>query len=84
MFYLEILVMMQGLFIILMLIFLHKINQVNGQIKYITKEVTEYLNFIEEDISKETSYGETKKQKKSTMDDAQNHLIQAVLKEYFP
>lgn len=87
MFYLELLLFMQGLLVILMFIFLHKMNRVKAQIDNITKEVSKYLNFIEEEISQEeVEKIETKmeKRRKISPDEAQNHVIQAVLKEYFP
>lgn len=84
MFYLELLLIMQGLLIVLMFVFLRRMNGVKRQIDQIIKEVREYLNFIEEDIhqEEEKTIKENIPQKKK--DDAQNYIIQAVLKEYFP
>lgn len=84
MFYLELLLFMQGLLIILMIIFLHKMNQVKSKMDSITKEVNEYLSFIEEDVHREEEQLQNDKVGKNNRDEVQNHIIQAVLKEYFP
>ena len=83
----ELLFLMQCLLGIFMMIFLHKMNQIKKQIDTITKEVTQYLVFLEEDMEEETfiknsESGEYKAE--ISQEEAQNHLIQAVLKEYFP
>ena len=84
MFYLELLLIMQGLLIILMLVFLRRMNGVKGQIDQITKEVKEYLNFIEEDVHQEEEKTIKENIPQKGREDAQNYIIQAVLKEYFP
>ena len=84
MFYLELLLIMQGLLIILMLVFLRRMNGVKGQIDQITKEVKEYLNFIEEDVHQEEEKTIKENIPTKGREDAQNYIIQAVLKEYFP
>lgn len=83
MFYLELLLIMQGILVILMFIFLRKMNGIKEQIDQITKEVKDYLKFIEEDISQEDKIiKENQSEKKK--EDVQNYIIQSVLKEYFP
>lgn len=84
MFYLGLLFLSQGLFGILMLIFLHKINQMKKQIEDITKEVKAYLDFVEEDIQQENVQNNKRFITKKTREEDQNCLIQAVLQEYFP
>ncbi len=84
MFYLELLFLSQGLLGILMLIFLHKINQMKKQVDNITKEVKAYLDFVEEDVQEELIENHKTSIKKSSKEEAENYLIQAVLKEYFP
>ena len=76
--------LMQGLLGIFMLMVLHKINQLKKQIDSITKEVTQYLAFLEEEAETDTRVEKKEKKAKITKDEAENHLIQAVLKEYFP
>ena len=83
MFYLELLLIMQGILVILMFIFLRKMNGIKEQIDQITKEVKDYLKFIEEDISQEDKIIKEKQSEKKK-EDVQNYIIQSVLKEYFP
>ena len=53
-------------------------------LKVITKEVKQYLAFLEEDMEEEY-FSETKASNaKISKDEAENTLIQAVLKEIFP
>lgn len=84
MFRIELLFLMQCLLGILMLIFLHRINQLKKQVDEITKEVKAYLAFIEEESELEESPVCFQKEIKISKDEAENHLIQAVLQEYFP
>ena len=84
MFRLELLFLMQCLLGIFMMIFLHKMNQIKKQIDDITKEVKDYISFIEEDIEQETLSAAKKNTIKQSKDEEENHIIQAVLKEYFP
>jgi len=77
--------------LLLMLILLHKINRVKIQMDNIIKEVQSYVDYItqENENTKEIEEpGVIKKelQSKSTekKEVAQNHLIQSVLREYFP
>ena len=84
MFRFEWLFLTQCLLGILMMIFLHKINQIKKQVDNITKEVKAYLSFIEEDIGQEVQSVKKERTMKISKDEAENHLIQAVLKEYFP
>ena len=83
MFRIELLFLMQCLLGILMLIFLHKINQIKKQVDSITKEVKEYLTFIEEEAELE-NVTTNKNDVKISKDEAENRLIQSVLQEYFP
>ena len=48
------------------------------------KEVTQYLTFLEEDVEVSSVLGNKKQDKKISKEEADNHIIQAVLKEYFP
>lgn len=84
MFYLELLFLMQCLLGIFMMCFLRKINQVKKQLDNITKEVKEYLIFIEEDIGQDAQKETENLSSKPSKDEVQNRLIQAVLQEYFP
>ena len=80
----ELLLLMQCVMGILMLILIQKISKVKKQIDLITKEVTQYLTFIEDDME-ETVFSKKKEEtEKISKDEAENRLIQAVLKEYFP
>ena len=69
---------------ILMMIFLHKMNQMKKQIDMIMKEVKAYLTFLEEDTQQEVQQVKREKTRKISKDEVENRLIQAVLKEYFP
>lgn len=84
MIYLQLLFLAQCLLGILMICFLHRINQIKKQIDKITKEVEEYLTFIEEDTARDMAAKEEKILEKNAKDEVENHLIQSVLKEYFP
>ena len=75
---------LQGIF---MIIFLHKMNRMKKQVDEITKEVKEYLAFIEADIQEDSLSKRAvrmEKKAKISKDEAENHLIQSVLQEYFP
>ena len=78
----ELLFLTQCLLGILMLIFLHKINQLKKQIDTVIKEVTQYLSFLEEDVKSDTL--QEKNTSSVSKEEVENHIIQAVLKEYFP
>ena len=83
----ELLFLMQCLLGIFMMIFLHKMNQIKKQIDTITKEVTQYLTFLEEDMEEDTIIKNSESggnKVKLSKEEAHNYLIQAVLKEYFP
>lgn len=84
MIHLELLFLMQCLLGILMLIFLHKINRMKKQVDDITKEVKDYLTFIEEDSEQESLSMKGEKKANVSRDEIDNHLIQTVLQEYFP
>ena len=90
----------EGLFLmqivmgILMIVFLQKLIQIKKQIDKIVKEVSNYItyitddmkdseNVIEENLIKMRKTGENSTNKKEE-EEAQNRLIQAVLREYFP
>ena len=75
MFYLGLLFLSQGLFGILMLIFLHKINQMKKQIEDITKEVKAYLDFVEEDIKQESIENTSINTAKKQNEEDENRLI---------
>lgn len=79
----------------LMIIFLRKQMQMKRQLDEMTREVTNYISYITEDVVEESHEGtredmqiierRSKEHKKEKdIDDAQNRLIQAVLGEYFP
>ncbi|MBQ6843079.1 MAG: hypothetical protein IJO60_00415 [Agathobacter sp.] len=84
MFRIELLFLMQCLLGILMLFFLHRINQLKKQVDSITKEVKDYLTFIEEETELEELPKNQESMIKISKDERENHLIQAVLGEYFP
>lgn len=95
MFRLEWLFLMQIFMGILMIFFLRKLTQMKKQVDEITKEVTNYISYITEemeDVEAAVSERESmpkeqnirKEQGKSAREESQNHLIQAVLQEYFP
>ena len=65
-----------------MLIFLHKINQLKKQVDTIVKDVTQYLSFLENDVERDSLQEENNS--KMSKEEVENHIIQAVLKEYFP
>ena len=50
----ELLILTQCLLGILMLIFLHKINQLKKQVDTIVKDVTQYLSFLENDVERDS------------------------------
>ena len=95
MFRLEWLFFMQLCMGILMILFLRKLTQMKRQVEEITREVTNYISYITEDME-EVQMLETanksllhqqnisKETEKKEMEEAQNRLIQAVLQEYFP
>lgn len=79
----------------LMIVFLRKQMQMKRQLDEMTREVTNYISYITEDVVEESHEGaredmqiierRSKEHKKEKdIDDAQNRLIQAVLGEYFP
>lgn len=78
----ELLILTQCLLGILMLIFLHKINQLKKQVDTIVKDVTQYLSFLENDVERDVLQEENNS--KMSKEEVENHIIQAVLKEYFP
>lgn len=78
----ELLILTQCLLGILMLIFLHKINQLKKQVDTIVKDVTQYLSFLENDVERDSLQEENNS--KMSKEEVENHIIQAVLKEYFP
>ena len=79
----ELLFLVQCVLGILMLFFLLRINKVKRQLDNITKEVKEYLAFIEEEAELE-DLSQPQKKVKISKEEAENHLIQSVLQEYFP
>lgn len=85
MFRLEWLFLMQLAMGVLMIVFLQKLNQMKEQVDEITKEVTNYISYITEDLEEEAKKEETSTigTKKKQNEDAQNRLIQEVLGEYF-
>ena len=74
----------------LMILFLQKQMQIKKQLDEITKEVSNYISYVTEDMMEETQELSTKesverhRQKKVDKEEVQNSLIQAVLGEYFP
>ena len=85
--YFEWLLGMQIVMAILMIVFLQKLTQMKKQIDNITKEVTQYISYVTEDLEEEETktvppIGQNQLNKKQ--EEAQNRLIQAVLGEYFP
>lgn len=85
--YFEWLLGMQIFMAILMIVFLQKLTQMKKQIDNITKEVTQYISYVTEDLEEEETktvppIGQNQLNKKQ--EEAQNRLIQAVLGEYFP
>ena len=92
---LEWLFLMQFIMGGLMIVFLRKQMQMKRQLDEMTREVTNYISYITEDVVEESHEGaredmqiierRSKEHKKEKdIDDAQNRLIQAVLGEYFP
>lgn len=90
----EWLFLMQIVMGILMIVFLQKLIQIKKQIDKIAKEVSNYITYItddmedsedviEENLIKMRKTGEKSTNKKEE-EEAQNRLIQAVLREYFP
>ena len=77
---------MQLIMGVLMLFFLRKLMQMKKQMDCITKEVTNYISYITEEMEslpeKENTIEKTKRIKEK--EEAQTRLIQAVLSEYFP
>ena len=82
MFHFECLFFMQVAILVLMILFLQKLTQVKRQVDDITREVTNYISYITNDISEEISQANAPIKKKA--EEEQNRLIQAVLEEYFP
>lgn len=79
----ELLFIMQCVQGILMLFFLLQINKLKKQVDNIIKEVKAYLTFIEEEAELE-DLSQPQKNVKISKEEAENHLIQSVLQEYFP
>ncbi len=77
---------MQLIMGVLMLFFLRKLMQMKKQMDCITKEVTNYISYITEEMEslpeKENTIDKSKRTKEK--EEAQTRLIQAVLSEYFP
>ena len=79
---------------VLMFIFLRKQIQMKKQLDHIVEEVLNYITYVTEQSDEIEEKREEKKEKnffeeekrveKKKDDDAQNRLIQAILKEYFP
>ena len=71
---------------VFMLIFLRRLTEMKKQIDSITKEVTNYISYITEEmeILPEEEIQVTKGNAIKEKEEAQNRLIQAVLGEYFP
>lgn len=98
MFQFELLFFAEILLCVLMLVFIHKLNRMKKQVEHIVQEVEGYIAFITEETDeieqvKETSYGiqnqfmqakQRKNGSKEELEEAQTHLIQTVLREYFP
>lgn len=84
--YFEWLFFMQIIMVILMIVFIQKLNQMKKQIDNITKEVSQYISFITDDIEEEQKIEMSVSPKlvEKKPEEAQNRLIQAVLGEYFP
>lgn len=69
-----------------MIVFLQKLTQMKKQVDEITKEVTNYISYITEDMEEKDSLEGEKvlaNMDKREKEEAQNRLIQAVLGEYF-
>lgn len=81
---LELLFLMEAFMGVLMLILLLKISQMKKQVDEITKEVRDYLTFIEEDMKQEEISAKGKRRTGTTKEEEESRLIQAVLQEYFP
>ncbi|MBR3812075.1 MAG: hypothetical protein IKJ16_07105 [Agathobacter sp.] len=79
---------------VLMFIFLRKQIQMKKQLDHIVEEVLNYITYVTEQSDEIEEKREEKKEKiffegekrvnKKNDVDAQNRLIQAILKEYFP
>ena len=84
--YFEWLFFMQIIIVILMIVFIQKLNQMKKQIDNITKEVSQYISFVTDDIEEEQKIEMSVSPKlvEKKPEEAQNRLIQAVLGEYFP
>ena len=84
--YFEWLFFMQIIMVILMIVFIQKLNQMKKQIDNITKEVSQYISFVTDDIEEEQKIEMfvSPKLVEKKPEEAQNRLIQAVLGEYFP
>ena len=80
----ELFFLTQCLLGILMLISLQKISKLRKQIDLITKEVKQYLAFLEDDVEEEHFLEKKENGEKISKDEAENRLIQAVLTEFFP
>lgn len=83
----EWLLFMQGVTTVLMIIFLLKLSQMKKQVDKITQEVMQYISYVTEDLETEKEENKpyvTPKQAQNKKEEVQNHLIQAVLGEYFP
>ena len=78
--------------LVLMLILLHRINCIKIQMDMTVREVRKYVDYItqEDETSQEVSINHEVHKKsarnltRKEREEEQNHLIQSVLKEYFP
>lgn len=93
MFRLEFLFLMQCATGILILMLLHRINQMKKQMDAVIREVNDYVSFItSEEITKsgdevkaeKVNFFETGKEDTRVTNMQQNRIIQDVLSEYFP
>ena len=66
-----------------MLILMQTFLQMKKQVDDITKEVTNYISYITQEIEEE-SVPKGRKTSQKEKEEAQNHLIQAVLGDFFP
>ena len=72
---------------VLMFVFLQKLMQMKKQVDDITKEVTNYISYITQEIEEENvkeGVPKARKMEKKESEEAQNRLIQAVLGDFFP
>ncbi len=95
MFQFELLFFTEILSCVLIVVFIHKMNQMKNKVEHVVQEVERYIAFITEEVDeledeKETSSNQlfhTKPKEtasKEELEKVQTHLIQTVLQEYFP